>query len=205
MQAAQPPNSHRREPVDTRVLATVGFTDHAIERFAQRADLRATSRAHVEAVIRDLLLQEGVLTQEQPRWARSRNTAPLYLQLGEWMLFVLRPDPRRPGWHTAVTVVNGPATNDWATALRRGYITTPPPPQLRPLPPLTISVGRVIRDVLAERRAGTRRGHLPGQALATYRDRRRDARDHRAAVADANQAARVEYAAARARARDRGR
>jgi len=205
MRAAQPPNSPRGAPVDQRILATVGFTDHAIERFAQRADLPATSRAHVEAVIRDLLLQEGVLTQEQPRWARSRNTAPLYLQLGDWMLFVLRPDPRRPGRHTAVTVVNGPATNDWATALRRGYITTPPPPQLRSLPPLRISLGRVIRDVLAERRAGTRRGHLPRQALATYRERRHEARNQRAAVADANQAAQVEYEAARARARDRRR
>jgi len=31
---------------------------------------------------------------ERPGWARSRNTAALYLQAGQWMLFVLEPDRR---------------------------------------------------------------------------------------------------------------
>ncbi|HEY5196520.1 MAG TPA: hypothetical protein VIJ51_05785 [Solirubrobacteraceae bacterium] len=189
------------EPVDQRRLAGIGFTDHAIERFAQRAGLETTSRARVEPVIRDLLLQEGVVTTGQPRWARSQNTAELYLQLGEWMLFVLRPDRQRPGGFTAVTVVNGPAGNDWATALRRGYVLTPPPPCYEALPPRQVGLARCIGFVLAERRTGDRSGRLLAQVVSTYRQRRTAQERERERVAAANRATQDEYEAARSRAR----
>jgi hypothetical protein len=189
------------EPVSQRSLAAVGFSDHAIERFAQRAGLDTASRARVEPVIRDLLLQEDVVTTRQPRWARSQNTAELYLQLGEWMLFVLRPDRQRPGCFTAVTVVNGPVDNDWATALRRGYILTPPPRRYRALPPRRVSLIGCIRLVLAERRTGDHRGRLLARLVSTYRERRTAQERERERVAAANRAKRDEYEAARAHAR----
>jgi hypothetical protein len=192
------------EAVDQRWLAGIGFSDHAIERFAQRAGLDTASRARVEPVIRDLLLQEGVVTTRQPRWARSQNTTELYLQLGDWMLFVLRPDRQRAGCFTAVTVVNGPADNDWVTALRRGYIVTPPPPRYEALPPRRVSLIGCVRFVLAERR-GDRRGRLLAQVVSTYRERRTAQDSEREGVAAANRAKRDEYEATRARARQRRR
>jgi len=188
------------------VLAGVGFTDHAIDRFAERAGLGTAARPRVEPVIQDLLLQEGFITTEQPRWARSQNTAECYLQLGDWMLFVLRADRRRPGCFTAVTVVNGPADNDWAMALRRGYILTPSPPRYEPLPPVRVSLVGCIRVVLAERSERGRGGSLIPRVFSTYRERRSAAGLERARVAKVNRAARDEYEAARARAREsRGR
>jgi hypothetical protein len=108
-------------------LEQVGFTDHALERFAARAGLATDSRAVLEPLIRRLLLREGAVVFERPHWARSRNTADVYLQLGEWMLFIgcRREEPRRG--YAIVTVVNGPRGNDWSHAWRRGYVATPPP------------------------------------------------------------------------------
>jgi hypothetical protein len=117
------------------------------------------------------------------------------------MLFVLRPDRQRSRCFTAVTVVNGPADNDWATALRRGYILTPPPPRYQTLPPRRTSLAECIRFVLAERRAGGRRGSLPAQVVSTYRERRAVQERERARVAGANRAKRDEYEEARGRAR----
>jgi Zn-dependent protease with chaperone function len=45
-----------------RVVSSVGFSDHAVQRFAERAGLGTTLRARVEPIIRDLLLQEGFVT-----------------------------------------------------------------------------------------------------------------------------------------------
>jgi hypothetical protein len=79
--------------------------------------------------VRDLLLCEGFVVAERPRWSRSRNTADLYLQLGQWMLFIGRHDTRRGGY-AIVTVVSGREGTTWSKALRRGYIVTPPPRSL---------------------------------------------------------------------------
>jgi len=113
--------------LDPAVLSRVGFTDHAIERFAQRAGLAVSHRAVVEPIIRDLLAQEGLVAHRLPRWAHSRRRGDLHLQIGQWMLLICRHDPHRAGRYDAVTVVNGPAENTWTRALQHGYLATPPP------------------------------------------------------------------------------
>lgn len=109
------------------VLARVGFSRHALERFAARAGIPLTGYDTIEMLVRDLLAREGKVTTQRPVWSRSSNTADLYLQAGEWMLFILRRDRWLPWRYYCVTAVNGPEGNTWETALRRGYIHTPPP------------------------------------------------------------------------------
>ena len=74
------------------MLRRVTFSKHAIERFADRAHIPLTSYREVELLIRDLLEEEGEVKTERPFWSQSSNTADLYLQAGEWMLFVLRAE-----------------------------------------------------------------------------------------------------------------
>ena len=109
-----------------RVLAHVRFTKHAIEQFATRVGVPLTSYSHVERLIRELLRHEGRVTTERPFWSRSSDMADLYLQAGDWMLFILLRDRWLPWRYTCVTAVNGPQENTWEHALRRGYIHTPP-------------------------------------------------------------------------------
>ena len=110
-------------------MRRIGFTDHALERFASRAGLPTSRRSVIEPIIRDLLLSEGWVVSERPRWARSRNAADLYLQLGDWMLLIGRRDESNAdrGRYAIVTVVNGAAGTTWRAAAKRGYILTPPP------------------------------------------------------------------------------
>lgn len=124
--------SRRIRPVDRRLLAVVGFTDHAIERFAERAGLDVADRRRVEPIARDLLLQEGSSSYEPPRWYRSSNAADGYLEAGSWMLFVLRASRRRPGAWDVVTVLSNGDGMTWPLARRRGLILTPPPLPARP-------------------------------------------------------------------------
>jgi hypothetical protein len=110
----------------------LGFSDHALVRFAERAGLPARDRATLEPLLRDLLVQEGRMVSKRPRWARSRNTADAYVQVGDWLLLICRHDVRRPGSLTVVTVVGEGAT--WERAAERGLVLTPPPvarPRLR--------------------------------------------------------------------------
>jgi hypothetical protein len=117
--------------VDHQLLANVGFSDHAIERFASRAGLKTTARRVVEPLVRELLVREGMVVADRPPWARSRNTADLYLQLGEWMLFIaMRAGAASRRTFEVVTVVNGAEDTDWRKALRRGYIVSTPPPEI---------------------------------------------------------------------------
>lgn len=119
--------------VDRRILVHFGFTDHALERFAQRASIHGDPRRDVEPILRDLLLIEGTWTAQPPHWARTRKPADTYLQIGTWMCLLGRADPYRGrGYYFIVTVINGPAHNDWTTALKRGYIHLPPPPRRDP-------------------------------------------------------------------------
>jgi hypothetical protein len=156
--------SSRPRPVVPELLEQIGFTDHALTRFAGRAGMATSSRALVEPIVRDLLLQEGLVVGARPHWAHSRNTADLYLQLGEWMLFIgcRQEQPGTP--YAIVTVVNGPEENTWRTALRRGYIFTPPPPSISPSgaskPGLLATLARSVRLGRHERaRARARRRH----------------------------------------------
>lgn len=185
--------------VDLELLNRVGFTDHAIERFATRAGLATGSRHIVEPIIRDLLLQEGLVVAKRPHWARSHNTADLYLQLGEWMLFIGRREPE--SHYAIVTVVNGPEDTTWREALRRGYIFTPPPSLILDArwggPSLLMSAILALRDSRAgpgpeslfsaiRREHGARREHAEAayeRALAAalgQTDRRREKARRRA-------------------------
>jgi hypothetical protein len=113
--------------VDDGLQGRLGFTDHAIARFGERAGLEARDRSTLEPVLRDLLTQEGRVVSRRPRWARSSNTADAYIQVGDWLLLICRHDLRRPGRLTVVTVVNGPQGTTWDRAVRRGLLGTPPP------------------------------------------------------------------------------
>jgi hypothetical protein len=118
--------------IDNRLQRSIGFTNHALERFAQRAGIGVSSRQALEPILRDLLNQEGRVVREQPRWARSRNTADAYIQVGEWLLLICRHDEMRRGAVSVVTIVNGPEGNTWRRALEMGYIATPIPQNLSP-------------------------------------------------------------------------
>ncbi len=119
---ASTPPTDPDEPTDRRPERDHGHAGGAgrgrIQRPRHRALRRCAPasaparRSSIEPIIRDLLLQEGIVTSRPPQWARSRNAAPCYLQIGEWMLFILRPDERRPGRYLAVTALNGPEAND---------------------------------------------------------------------------------------------
>jgi hypothetical protein len=188
--------------VDRRLLASVGFTDHAVQRFAQRAGLGDARRGVVEPIMRDLLLQEGRVVVERPRWARSRNAADLYLQVGEWMLFVCRGSRRRLGSFDVVTVINGREGTSWDVALGRGFVATPVP--LRAMPPRRRRVGwwASVAEGLRRRRASEERIGVLRAVLAARRERRRAVRaEHDAALA-AYDAARRDYAEARVRAHE---
>lgn len=157
--------------VPPEVLSRVGFTDHAIERFSARAGLATTSRRVVEPLIRDLLLQEGLVVAERPHWARSRNTADLYLQLGEWMLFIGCRQPSRLAHYTIVTVVNGPDGTTWRQAVRRGYVFTPPPPLILDETGGHHSFLVSIVAALWDRRASRSRETVLGAIRLTHRAR----------------------------------
>jgi hypothetical protein len=152
--------------VGAELMNRLGFTNHAIKRFAARAGLDSTNRDVVEPIVRGLLVREGRVVAARPRWAQSRNTADIYLQLGEWMLFIGCHDTQRAGAYAIVTVVNGPSDNNWRAAHRRGYVSTPPIPVTRGRTNPIASVAIALR------------GRRPGESLVaairrTHRTRRR--------------------------------
>ena len=185
-----------------RDLADIGFSDHAIERFAERAGLASSWRSSVEPIIRDLLRQEGMLADRAPKWARSENTADWYAQLGDWMLFILRPDNLYRDRLTAVTVINGPVGNDWANALRRGFIYTPPPPTLDPLPSTRVRLRDVIHEARDMGATGPTSMSLWRRLRIAYDACRRDALALYASVDGENRRRSVAYERARQRARE---
>jgi hypothetical protein len=132
------------------LLAQLGLTNHALERFSTRAGLITSERRLVEPIIRQLLLTEGRVVPERPRWSPSRNHADLYVQLSDWMLCVCCRDDERRRTYAIVTIVKSPGSGLWPKAYRRGYIHTPPPRlMLRRRRPLLV---RALRAVLATRR-----------------------------------------------------
>jgi hypothetical protein len=136
----------RSSRVVSELLDRVGFTNHAIERFASRAQLGTDRRDIVEPIMRGLLLGEGRVVLQRPAWARSRNHADLYLQLGEWMLFIGCKDHLRDGCYAIVTVVNGPSDNTWQAARRRGYIAARPPLARKRRPRLLVTIVRAVNE-----------------------------------------------------------
>ncbi len=186
--------------VDRRVLAHFGFTDHALARFAQRAGIHGDSRRDIEPILRDLLLIEGTWTAQPPHWALSRKPADTYLQIGTWMCLLGRSDTYRGrGHYSIVTAINGPAHNDWANALKHGYIHLPPPP-----PRFEPSRPRVTwRDSLqiARQRPEANTGTLQ-LLLQVHRRRRAEGRDAHAHARARHARALADYRRARISARD---
>jgi hypothetical protein len=167
--------------VDDGLQGRLGFANHAIERFGERAGLEARDRSTLEPVLRDLLTQEGRVVSDRPRWARSANPADAYIQVGDWLLLICRHDLRRPGRLTVVTVLNGPRGTTWERALRRGLLGTPPPLALAKPKRSRLHLGGAAREAVRND-AG-----LPGWAgsriVSALRARRAAAAaDHRARV-----------------------
>ena len=185
--------------VDQDLLASVHFSNHVLERFAQRTGLPLTGRAQLEAIVEDLLLQEGLRVPNQPGWAHVRK-APFYLQAGSWLLFTGRPNPRAGAGHRTITTVVAQQDRTWPSALERGEIETPPPRLLSPPTPDKVALRSSIATVLG--RHGSPLALL-GELRATHRDRQSQAdRAFTRAVADGELAER-EHQAARARAREK--
>jgi hypothetical protein len=150
--------------IDSRLQRSIGFTNHALKRFAERAGISASSWREVETILRDLLNQEGRVVSERPHWARSRNTADAYIQVGEWLLLICRHDELRRGAVSVVTIVNGPEGNTWQRALERGYIATPLPQSLTLPPPPRTSLWESVQT--ARRTSGS---DQPGIVLRIVR------------------------------------
>lgn len=152
------------EPITGELLNGFGLTKHAIGRFAERAGLQTSNRRVIEPIVRELLLREGRLVPKRPGWARSRNRADIYLQLGEWMLFIGCHDHRYGRPYAIVTVENRPGTT-WRKAYRRRYVRTAPPTRAaRRQPSRLLSTGIAIRE-------RPRLGGLLHAAKATHRAR----------------------------------
>lgn len=119
----------------------VGLTDHALERFAERAQPPAVDEAYLRAALRDLVWCEGRIVRQRPHWSRSDRPAALYLQINDFLLLVLENDQRRPGRYTCVTIVNGMRDKTWRLALDRHWVFLPPPPPR----PVVVSDGEIAR------------------------------------------------------------
>ena len=175
--------------VDDALQLRLGFSDHAIERFGERAGLPVRSRMALEPVLRDLLTQEGRMVARRPGWARSDNTADAYVQVGERLLLICRHDVRRPGAWTVVTVLNRTERMSWERALERGLVGTPPPLASGPPKRARIGVVAAIRAAAAGRAGaagrGERRGLLAVRIAAELRAGRAEAgREYREQLAD---------------------
>ena len=82
-------------------------------------------RAHVQPVIRDLLISEGFWATERPRWSQSRTPSDAHVQIGGLCYWPAARDPGQPGV-TLTTCTNGRDIT-WDIALDRGYTLMPKP------------------------------------------------------------------------------
>ncbi|MEV4421676.1 hypothetical protein AB0L40_17090 [Patulibacter sp. NPDC049589] len=111
----------------------IGWSDHALERFCERAGVPERPRAQLEAELKRLVARDGSVVPDRPRWADSRNEADLFVQIGGWLLVVLMRDERgREGTYTAVTVLGREGWADWPAAHARGLTRVRPPRWARP-------------------------------------------------------------------------
>lgn len=149
----------------------VGLTNHALDRFADRAQPPGRGEHYLRAALRDLVACEGRITNERPAWSRSNTPAALYIQINEFLLLVLEDDERRPGCFTAVTIVNGMREKTWQLALQRGWIELPPRPP-RPYVTSDDQLARIHRDLMVTARQqfpAPRRPPFPGGLPLTPR------------------------------------
>jgi hypothetical protein len=124
-------------PPSTATLPTrrlrIGWTDHALERFCERAGVPERPRPELEAQLRRLVARDGNVVLDRPRWADSRNEADVFVQIGGWLLVVLVHDERGgPEDMTAVTVLGREGWADWPAAHARGLTRVRPPRWVRP-------------------------------------------------------------------------
>lgn len=135
-------------PVTAALLDAIGFTDHALVRFAERAGLTSSNRTVIEPIIRGLLLSRGQVVSRRPAWGRSDRCADIFLVLEDWMLFIGCHDRRRSSVlerYAIVTAINRPGDDTWRTAWRRGHVSVPPPPDAGPQPHLLVSITHGLR------------------------------------------------------------
>lgn len=119
----------------------IGWTDHALERFCERAGVPRRSRPELEAQLRRLVARDGSVVHDRPPWADSRNEADLFVQIGGWLLVVLMRDERGDEHaFTAVTVLGREGWANWPAAHARGLTRVRPPRWARP--PLAVRVAR---------------------------------------------------------------
>jgi hypothetical protein len=124
-------------PSPTATLPTqrlrIGWSDHALERFCERAGVPARPRPELEAQLRRLVARDGSVVPDRPRWADSRNDADLFVQIGGWLLVVLMRDDRRgEDAFTAVTILGREGWASWPAAHARGLTRVKPPRWARP-------------------------------------------------------------------------
>lgn len=111
----------------------IGWTDHALERFCERAGVPERPRAELEAQLRRLVAADGSVVHDRPAWADSRNEADLFVQIGGWLLVVLvRGERGRPDQYSAVTVLGREGWASWPAARARGLTRVRPPRWARP-------------------------------------------------------------------------
>ena len=150
------------EPVDEQLLSTVGITSHALEQFVARAQPGPGAGGNIEAILRDCILLEGIVTYERPHWSRSRSRADWYIEIGDFLLCIVVWDERYGRW-AIPTVVNGPESNTWQVALERGWTRIPMPPLLTlPIPPTR-------RGLIATWRAARELRHSDAGSLSLWR------------------------------------
>jgi hypothetical protein len=185
--------------VDQDLLASVHFSNHVLERFAERTGLPLAGRAVLEPIVKDLLLQEGLRVPSPPGWARVRK-APFYMQAGSWLLFTGRPNPRAGAGHRTITTVVARDDRIWLTALARGEIETPPPRLVKPPTLEHVRLRSSIATVL--RRHGSPLT-VPGEIRAAHRELQRHAERTLASHKAEWERGEHEQQAARERARER--
>ncbi|MDO8213650.1 hypothetical protein [Conexibacter sp. CPCC 206217] len=190
--------------IDRKTLGRVGFTDHAIARFGERAGLSVAGRQGIEPIARDLLLQEGRVVARPPKWYRSSNAADAYMQAGEWLLFICRRSARQAGHFDVVTVVNNGDRTTWPLARDRGLIFTPPPPTAISAPPRKrAGLGKSIVAGLRLRRDSHKPIGRLAAILQVHQERRSALSAERSAAREAAASTRQRYEQERAAAHAR--
>jgi hypothetical protein len=178
-------------PGAARAAETMGRLEAiSLERrsHAERNQLREHRdwlRAHVEPLIRDLLICEGFWATERPRWSQSQTPSDAHVQIGGLCYWPAARDPGHPGV-TLTTCTNGRDVT-WDMALQRGYTLIPKPytqrvPAQVRAPGWSDLIGRAWRA--RHEHSGLLRALRHERATATEHARRKNERataDHHAA------------------------
>jgi hypothetical protein len=178
-------------PGAARAAQTMGRLEAIpVERRSQRErnqlrEHRDWLRAHVEPLIRDLLICEGFWATERPRWSQSRTPSDAHVQIGGLCYWPAARDPGQPGV-TLTTCTNGRDIT-WDLALQRGY-TLILKPYTQRVPARVKAPGwlELVRRVWRSRHehSGLLHALRTEQATATQharRDNERATADHQAA------------------------